>query len=227
MGTYGQFCSVAKALEVVGERWTPLVLRELMCGSSRFNEIQRGIPRISPSLLAKRLKSLEAAGVITRTGETGAYALTQAGRELRPMIEQLGVWGNRWVRGHLGEDDLDPDLLMWDIRRRIALEKLPPDRICLCFEFAGPPGGNRTYWLAGSREGVELCVTDPGIDVALYILTDVRTLTLVWNGDCDLAARIDDGSIELHGPRRYRQAFPGWLRLGMFAKVKPATPGVA
>lgn len=224
MKTYGQFCSISKALEIVGERWTPLILRELFCGSSRFSEIQRGVPRISPSLLTKRLTALERAGVIERANETGGYALTEAGAELRPMLETLGVWGNRWVRGQLTEQDFDPDLLMWDLRRRIHLSKLPKTKTCVCFEFSDVADAKARYWLLGSRDGVELCVTDPGFDVDLYVNTDVRTLTLAWNGDISLAASIEDGRIELHGGNDMRSAFPSWLQLNQFAAVAAAEP---
>ena len=153
--SYGQFCSIAKALEVVGERWTPLVLRELICGSSRYNEIQRGMPRISPALLSKRLNALERAGVIKRDRNTGGYALTEAGWELKPVIEQLGVWGQRWVRGRLADEQFDPDLVMWDMRRRVNLEVFPHTRTCLEFGFIDQPEGKRRYWLVGDRGGLE------------------------------------------------------------------------
>jgi len=223
MKPYGQFCSIAKALEVMGERWSPLILRELICGSSRYSEIHRGMPRISPALLSKRLNDLEHAGVIARNEETGGYALTEAGWELKPVIEQLGVWGQRWVRGHLTEEDFDPDLLMWDMRRRIDLDRFPHAQTCLKFEFEGEPEGKRDYWIVGDHTGLELCITDPGYPVDLYITTDARTMTLVWNGDLSLRAMIDKGSIDLHGPTRLVHAFPDWLQLSLFAGVPAAT----
>lgn len=166
MKTYGQFCSIAKALEIIGERWSPLILRGLICGSSRYSEIQRGIPRISPALLAKRLHDLERAGVIARD-PAGAYTLTPARWELKPVIEQLGVWGQRWVRGQLTEADYDPDPVMWDMRRRIDLGFFPTDRTCLQFSVLDTSGRMRSYWIVGDRGGVELCVTDPGHPIDL------------------------------------------------------------
>lgn len=222
MKPYGQFCSIAKALEVVGERWTPLILRELICGSSRFNEIHRGMPRISPSLLTKRLADLEQAGVVQKAAHTGGYELTQAGWELKPMVEMLGVWGQRWVRGRLSDEDLDPDLLMWDIRRRMCVEAMPEARTCLCFEFTDAPENASLYWLVKSDIGVDLCISDPRFDVDMYVTTDVRTMTEVWNGDTPIAAAIDSGKIDLHGPSSLRKAFPSWLRLSLFAGVEPA-----
>ncbi|MGO4872798.1 MAG: winged helix-turn-helix transcriptional regulator [Roseiarcus sp.] len=225
MKTYGQFCSIAKALEIVGERWTPLIMRELICGSSRFNEIHRGVPRISPSLLSKRLNVLEQAGIVRRAEETGGYQLTPAGWELKPVIEMLGVWGQRWVRGQLSDDDFDPDLLMWDIRRRINLEHFPQHRTCICFEFSDMPREKALYWLVGSADGVELCITEPGYDVDLFVTTDVRTMTRVWNGDLTLTSKIEDGSIDLHGQSKLREEFHSWLRLSLFANVERAAKG--
>lgn len=222
MKPYGQFCSIAKALEVMGERWTPLILRELICGSSRYNEIHRGIPRISPALLSKRLNDLERAGVIKRNPTTGGYALTKAGWELKPVIEQLGVWGQRWVRGQLTEEDCDPDPVMWDMRRRVDLDQLPDNRTCLKFEFKGQPEGKRHYWIVGDRNELELCITDPGYPVDLYVTTDARTMTLVWNGDLPLRRMIQDGRIELLGPTDLCRAFPNWLQLNLFAGVPAA-----
>ncbi len=223
--SYVQFCSIAKALEVMGERWSPLILRELICGSSRFNEIHRAIPRISPALLTKRLVDMERAGVIARNGENGKYALTEAGWELKPVIEQLGIWGNRWVRGQLGDEDYDPDPVMWDMRRRIDLEKLPAAKTCLAFEITEGPEGTRQYWIIGDRSGLELCVSDPGYPVDLYITTDARTLIWVWNGDIALRTAIADGRIELHGTSELVRAFPGWLQLNLFAGVPRAGAG--
>lgn len=222
MKAYGQFCSIAKALEIVGERWTPLIMRELICGSSRFNEIQRGVPRISPSLLSKRLNDLERAGVVRRSEETGGYELTTAGWELKPVIETLGIWGQRWVRGQLRDDDFDPDLLMWDLRRRINLEAFPASRTCIRFEYPEMPRKKSLYWLVGSSQGVELCISDPGFEVDLFVTTDVRTMTLVWTGDLALAQKIEDGSIDLHGSSELRAAFCSWLQLNMFAGVASA-----
>lgn len=222
MKSYGQFCSIAKALEIVGERWTLLILREMICGSARFNEIHRGLPRISPSLLAKRLTDLEKAGVIQKIQTTGGYELAQAGWELKPMVEALGVWGQRWVRGQLSDEDLDPDLLMWDIRRRMNIEAMPKSRICLCFEFTDAPKNAALYWLVKSDEGVELCITDPRYDVDLYITTDVRTMTQVWNGDIRISTAIESGEIDLHGPKSLVRAFPTWLQLNLFAGIEPA-----
>jgi DNA-binding HxlR family transcriptional regulator len=225
MKGYGQFCPVAKAAEIVAERWTPLILRELMCGSSRFNDIQRGVPLMSPSLLSQRLKTLERAGIVVRSRGPGtgfSYRLTAAGRELQPLIEGLGVWGRRWVRSQLHDDDLDPALLMWDIQRRIDLDALPPRRVLVQFEFARATRGRRRWWLLGDRTGIGLCLTDPGHTVDLFVTTDVRTLTQVWLGEVSMAGAVAGGAIDLHGPSELCAAFPSWLRLSTFAGIEAA-----
>ncbi len=225
MKGYGQFCPVAKACEVVGERWTPLILRELLCGSRRFNDIHRGVPLMSPALLSQRLKALERAGVVERrtagAGRGPEYFLTQAGRELQPIIEQLGVWGHRWVQSHIDDGDLDSGLLMWDMRRRIDVERFPTERIVIAFEFTDAPAGRRSYWLVGDRgSGVEICVTDPGFEVDLYVYADVRTMARVWLGDLGLTRAVESGAVELHGPRHLREGLGSWLGLSLFAGVE-------
>ena len=141
MQGYGQFCPVAKTAEIVCERWMPLVLRELMCGSTRFTEIQRGVPLISPSLLSKRLRQLAAVGVVKHTGQgrNSSYALTPAGWELYPLIEAMGVWGQRWARSDYGPDELDPTLLMWDMHRMLAAPGLAAERTVIEFRIRPAP----------------------------------------------------------------------------------------
>jgi DNA-binding HxlR family transcriptional regulator len=220
---YGQFCPVAKAAEILGERWTPLVLRELICGSTRFNELRRGVPLMSPSLLSKRLKTLERAGIIERSPDPRAgsveYRLTEAGVELRPIIEQLGVWGKRWTRSDLERRELDPGLLMWDIHRRLNTEKVPARRTVVGFEFTDVFDSMRRWWLVVDRGSVDLCLKDPGYPVDLQVTTDLHTLTAVWNGDTPLRGAVATQRILLEGPRELRRAFPSWLALSLFASV--------
>lgn len=138
MKGYAQFCPVAKAAEILDRRWTLLILRELHCGSHRFNEIHRGVPRMSRSLLARRMRELEAQGLIKHhqeNGEHAAYRLTSAGEELGPVIMQLGAWGKRWIRSYLSRDDLDAGLLMWDVQRHVSPDSLPEKRIVTNFNF--------------------------------------------------------------------------------------------
>jgi DNA-binding HxlR family transcriptional regulator len=226
MKGYGQFCPLALAAEIVGERWTPLVLRELMVGARRFNDIQRGVPRMSPSLLSRRLKTLERAGIVERrqSGGRTEYVPTDAGQELMPTIESLAHWGKRWLPATLSADNADPDLIMWDMHRRLALDRMPETRTVIRFEFADQPKAKRMRWIVGDVRGVELCITDPGFDIDLFVATDSRTVTSVWYGDIPLKRAISDGSIELHGPRHLCDAFPSWLQLNLLAHVARQRP---
>jgi DNA-binding HxlR family transcriptional regulator len=221
MKGYGQFCPVAKATEILGERWTPLVLRELLCGSQHFNDLRRGVPLMSPSLLSQRLKSLEKAGIVKRDelGGRTSYALTPAGQELRPLIEMLGRWGQRWARAQLEEHDLDAGLLMWDVRRNIDTAQFPERRTTVHFDFADVPGAKGSYWLVGSRHEAELCVKDPGYEVDLYVIADLRTLTEIWMGDRPLGGAIEEGKIELQGDRDLSRSFRRWFTLSPLAGV--------
>jgi DNA-binding HxlR family transcriptional regulator len=222
MKGYGQFCPVAKAAEIVGERWTPLVLRELFCGSRHFNDLRRGLPQMSPSLLSQRLKRLEREGVLARTDAGGrtTYTLTPAGEELRPLVEVLGSWGQRWARAHLEEGDLDAGLLMWDVKRNVETSLFPDRRTVIQFSFKDLPEAQDGYWLVGSRGEVELCIKDPGYEVDLYVLSDLRSLTGVWLGDLGVAEALASGRIELHGDRALRQNFAAWFALSHFAGVE-------
>lgn len=211
MKGYGQFCPLALASEMFAERWTPLVLRELFSGSSRFNQLRRGLPLMSPSLLSRRLKELEHAGVVRRTridARTTEYHLTEAGLELWPVIEQLGIWGKRWARGHIERRNLDAGLLMWDVRRRLLVDRLPPCRTVLKFEFSGTTSGKRLWWLVAEHGGVELCLLDPGFEVDLHVRTHLRTFTEIWLGDrrCEDAVRC--GDVVLQGSPRLVRSFP-------------------
>ena len=227
MKGYGQFCPVAKAAEIVAERWTPLVLRELLCGSRRFADLHRGVPLMSRALLAQRLRQLEDAGIIQSTPKTRGrgreYALTGAGQELRPVIEQLGGWGQRWARSQLGREDLDPGLLMWDIHRRVDVDRLPERRVVVRFDFRGAPRDSRcptTWWLILQRPEIDLCLKDPGFEVDLVVHADVAALTRVWMGDVKLADMMRQGLIRLDGPPIFARAFPTWLTLSAFAGVE-------
>ena len=231
MRGYGQFCPVAKASEVVAERWTPLVLRELLCGSQRFNDLHRGVPLMSRTLLTRRLRELEDAGVIERRATSpGAweYHLTPAGEELRPIIEQLGAWGHRWVRRDVEGHDLDPSLLMWDVRRRIDRSALPDRRVVVRFDLRGVPrahSAQRTWWLVLEPGEVDLCLKDPGFPVDVTVDADLTALTRVWMGRLALAEAGRSGHVRTEGPRALVRACPDWLGLSTFATVPmPSVP---
>lgn len=220
---YGQFCPVAKAAEIITTRWTPLILRELISGSSRFNEIHRGVPLISRALLSKRLKELQAAGVIERfrpeSSQSSEYRLTQAGEEMRPIIVALGVWGQRWVESALESQDWDAGVLMWDMRRRIDTGALPEGRTVLQFEYADAPAELRRWWLVADGGEVDLCQSDPGYEVDLFVTTRVPVMANVWIGRTSLARALDDEEIVLFGDERLRKTISRWL---MLAKVVQA-----
>ena len=219
---YGQFCPVALAAEVLAERWTPLVVRELLCGSVRFNDLQRGVPRMSSALLARRLKELQFAGIVERRRRDGGafeYHLTAAGKELFPVVEKMGLWAQRWLRHDLVDTaNLDSDLLMWDIRRNV-LAKSPPrkDRYVVEFRLSGVPISRRRYWLVFERGTIDLCYRNPGFDVELFVEASLRVLTQIWLGHVQIDQAIGDARLRLDGSRDDIRAFRSWFVLNMFA----------
>jgi DNA-binding HxlR family transcriptional regulator len=222
--SYHQFCPVAKAMELLDERWTLLVVRELVAGSRHFNELRRGLPRMSPTLLSKRLQQLVAAGVVERRpgGREVQYVLTPAGAELAPIVQALGAWGVRWV-GRLGDADLDPKLLLWDLHRHVDQDAVPPGRTVVEFRFPGVEAGKRTWWLVIAPPDVDVCDVDPGHDVAVRVTADLRRMVLVWRGDVSWAEAVRAGDLVLDGPSAVRRAVPSWFRPTMFASVpRPA-----
>lgn len=219
---YGQFCPVAKAAEIVTERWTPLVIRELLSGSDRFNALRRGVPLMSPSLLSNRLKRLEDEGLVRRLTDEGGtrYRLTRAGEELATVIEALGSWGKRWIRRRADASDLDAGLLMWDIHRRLRIDRFPARRTVLQFDLTDAPPKARTYWLVIDRGRVDICLKDPGFSIDLYVSVDLETMTAVWLGDMPLAQAIRRNDLILDGPKELRQQFRNWLQLSPFADIE-------
>lgn len=225
MSSYGQFCPVALASDLLTRRWTPLVIRELLSGSTRFNEVRRGVPKMSPSLLSRRLDELVDAGVIERIrkGDHDEYRLTRAGRELMPIIEAMGVWGKRWISGDLAGQGLDSDLLMWDVRRRIDTAAAPQGRTIVRFTFEDRPPKHRDYWIViHSDRDVDLCWKDPGYPVDLAVDTDLRTMTDVWMGLIPFAEALRRREVSLKGPPALRRSFPKWLGFSLFANVSSA-----
>jgi DNA-binding HxlR family transcriptional regulator len=233
MKGYGQFCPVAVASEIFAERWTPLILRELFAGSHRFGEIRSGMPLISRTLLAQRLRELEDAGVVQTTplpaGRGHEYRLTKAGEEFREIVERLGAWGQRHVGHQFAPNNLDPSLLMWAMHRHVDVTHLPKPRVVVRFEFRGVPPRCmqvRTAWLVLEKSGNDVCMRDPGFDVDLVVHADVGTLARVYTGHETFAAGVRAGGIKVDGPRALVQAFPGWLQPSPFAAaLKPAQAG--
>jgi DNA-binding HxlR family transcriptional regulator len=207
-------------MELLDERWTLLVVRELISGSERFNELRRGVPRMSPTLLSKRLAQLVRAGVVERHG-SGAdvrYVLTEAGRELRPVVEAVGVWGTRWI-GELGDADLDPKLLLWDMHRNINLDAVPRLRTVVAFHFTDVPAKVRDWWLLITPDETDVCDQDPGHPVAVSLTTSLRDMTRVWRGDLSWPEALRSQRLTLTGPATLRRAVPTWFRLSEFATV--------
>lgn len=225
-GGYNQFCPVAMAAEILGSRWTLVLLRELVVGSTRFNELRRGVPRMSPALLSKRLKDLETAGIVTRSEVTGEpdlfeYRLTDAGRDLKPVIEAVGTWGQRWIETEASLENLDPNLLMWDMRRNIDPSPMPARRNVIQVIFSGLQEAERNWWLiVQPGQEVDLCSVDPGFDVDLYLSTDVRTMTEIWMGYTAIARAKEQGRLIITGDRQLEAEVGSWLRLSPFAKVE-------
>jgi len=221
---YGQFCPVAMASEIVCSRWTPLIVRELLSGSVRFNDLRRGVPRMSPTLLSKRLKELEQAGVVeTRpTAQPGIveYHLTQAGQELRPIVMSLGIWGQRWVETQLSLKNLDPSLLMWDMRRSLDFAPMPLRRSTVQFHYPELPVARQRYWLVIEDRRADLCQVDPGYEVDLFVECSLRTMTAIWMGLTNVQAELDAGRLELCGDKMLARSMQQWLGLSPFAKEK-------
>jgi DNA-binding HxlR family transcriptional regulator len=214
---YGQFCTVARGAEVLCERWTPLVVRELMCGSRRFNDLHRGVPRMSTSLLARRLQTLEAAGVIRRTavGKVWEYSLTEAGEELRPIVTALGHWGARWIGSRLRDDELDAGLLMWDIRRSVHVDECPPRPVVVHFRLPDAREGERDWWLVVEDGAADLCRDDPGRELTLVVVASLRALTAVWSGDLTPEEALASRDVRIEGDRAAAQRL--WRMLGTSA----------
>jgi DNA-binding HxlR family transcriptional regulator len=209
--SYGSFCPVAQGSEVVAQRWVPLILREIMVGHHHFNQIRHALPLISPSMLSRRLKSLEDDGVIRRSRDGGGvgYRLTAAGEELRPIVEALGQWARKWVTRDYQPHELDPAVLMWSLRRHVLPEHFPPGRTVLQFQLTGAPRHRRYWWIVVEREeeDVDVCLNDPGHPVALTVTAELRTLVGVLMGDVKLTAVLQQGLLTLEGDRDLARRF--------------------
>lgn len=220
--SYSQFCTVARGAEALCERWTPLVVRELLCGSRRFNDLHRGVPRMSTSLLAQRLRHLEEIGVVRRSavGKVWEYALTDAGEELRPIILALGHWGARWIGSRLRDDELDAGLLMWDIRRFVRLDECPPHAVVVQFRFRDARSGEKTWWLVIESGVADLCRDDPGRELTLVVDSTVRALTEVWAGDRSPQEVLSSRDLRMEGAHHEAQNLWRWLGTSAFADTR-------
>jgi DNA-binding HxlR family transcriptional regulator len=222
-GSYGQFCPVAMAAEIFCSRWTALILREMICGSRRFNDLRRGVPRMSPTLLSKRLVEMREAGIIEEVAGKGGkeYQLTAAGEDLKPIVMALGFWGQRWVESKLSLKNLDPSLLMWDMRRWLDPKPLPKKRCTIAFHFPDVEKTQQKFWLVVEPEGnVDLCSSDPGFEVDLFITGSLRAMTAVWMGVTTVKKEVEAGELDIQGDKAIAGTMQAWLGLSPFAKEK-------
>jgi len=219
---YGQFCTVARATQALCERWTPLVIRELLVGSKRFNDLHRGVPRMSTSLLVQRLRHLVDIGVVRRTavGRMSEYSLTKAGEELRPIIMALGHWGASWIGSALRENELDAGLLMWDIRRFARIEEFPPTPVVVHFKFRDARRGEGAWWLVVEDGAADLCRDEPGRDLTLVVDTTVRALTEVWAGDRTPHEGLRSRELRVEGSEHDAKSLWRWLGTSAFASTR-------
>lgn len=224
MKTYGQFCPVAKAAELFCERWTALILRDLGLGVSRFAKLQRGVPQASPALLTRRLKQLEAEGIVQRRrsdgGRSWTYHLTPAGKDFIPIVAALGEWGQRWSRRELADHELNSGLLLWAMERAARPDAFGERRCVIKIIFTDRPAKKQQYWFVNETSRAELCIDDPALPVDLYVTTTLRDLIYVWRGDVPLARALNQGRLELLGEPWAVRAFPCWLARSKYAGVK-------
>lgn len=223
---YGQFCPIAKATEIIGEKWTILIIRELLMGGSRFNELQRGLSLMSPTILSRRLESLSQHGLVVKkkiSGQKGyEYFPTESCKELLPVIRSLGEWGMRWARANLSEKDYDVELLMLYIKRSIVTDKLIGNETVIRFHFTDI-NVYPDWWLVVKGEELDLCVNDPGRDVDVYFTTSVKSLADIWMGDSTYKKAIKDGSLKVIGNKTLTRNITAWMSNSLFADLPSAS----
>lgn len=223
MKGYGQFCPIAKASEVFCQRWTTLILRDLAGGATRFSQIQRGVPLASPTLLSRRLKELEAEGIVERRQSAArrgwTYHLTDAGEEFVPIVMALGTWGQRWSRRDLAEDEIDLDLFLWATENTVDASAFGKRRTVVQITFDDQPAHKSCWWFINENDACELCLKQPGFEVDLYVSGNLPDLIGIWRGDASLQSVADAGRLEVHGNNRLVKAFPRWLSASSLAHV--------
>ena len=226
--SYGQYCPLALATELLCRRWTILIISRLVDGCRTFNEIHQGIPKISPSLLSTRLSELQHAGIVERRKTNGdnryRYEPTEAALDLAGLIDDMAVWGQRWARD-MNMDDLDPAFLAWSMSLRMNVKAMPPGRTVIEFEFTGTPTDFRRFWLVNNDGKVDMCLKDPGYETDLHVKADIRVFVEAWRGFRDMRSAIRSGKIRLSGPERLCSSFPEWLLLSALAPHRRRTGG--
>jgi DNA-binding HxlR family transcriptional regulator len=226
MKSYGQFCPVAKAAEVFCERWTPLILRDLAFGATRFAELQRGVPLASPTLLSHRLKQLEKEGIVERrksaSGRSWTYHLTPAGEDLTPLVLALGEWGQKWSRRELARHEIDLGLLLWALERGARPEAFERGRTVVQLTFTDQIEKKRHWWFLNEAGRCELCLKPPAQDVDLFLEATLPDMIYLWRGDLSLARALDSGRLRVHGTRAAQRALGRWLGIARLAHVPSA-----
>ena len=224
MKTYDQFCPIAKAAEIFCERWNALILRDLWKGSSRFSELHRGVPLMSPSMLSKRLAQLEKEGIITRKkckdSKYCTYHLTPAGQEMTSIVKALGIWGQHWGRRELADNEINLGLMIWEMERGVRPAVFGSGRTVVQLDLTDQPRGKSTWWFVNENGALDLCLNDPGYEVDLYLVTTLPDMIHVWRGDLPFSEATDSGRLEVHGPLRLRRVLRTWLKLSPFSVYK-------
>jgi DNA-binding HxlR family transcriptional regulator len=225
MRSYAQYCPIAKASEILGDRWTLLIVREMLGGANGFNELQRGLPGISRSVLTSRLRSLERAEIVARRtgpkGRTLEYRLTLAGRDLEPVVQAIGEWGVTWSFTDPRPEELDPDLLIVWMARHVDHGELPEDRTVVQFNFRNP---GKRYWMVLEPAEVSVCLQHPGFDVDLEVTVDTATLYRVYLGRAELGSALHAGKLTMNGPRALQRGFARWFAWSAFAPASRSAP---
>lgn len=220
----GSLCPAAKAADMIGDRWTLLLMRELFMGANRYNQFQRALPRISPTVLSKRLKQMEEDGLIIKKSIVGEkatdYRLTKCGRELAPLVNYMSKWGLRWARRRMNQEDLDVGTFMWDFHRSLNTSELPDGETVFSVSFSGLDAHNK-WWLVANGNVVDLCTDDPGKDIDLYISTTLPALAEIWMGDTDVRSAIKSDDIMLTGETYLVKSAADWFPKSRYADVRP------
>ena len=216
------------AAEIIGTRWTLLILRELLEGAVSFNDIGRGVPLMSRSLLSQRLKEIEEAGLLTRcklsNGRSSPYELTEAGRALGPLVRGIAEWGQEWIDTEPSLEDVDTDFLMWDMRRNVRWQTDFPDRFVVHFHFPDAPEKKTDHWLVIARDEVDLCYINPGYDIDVTIEAPIKDMARVWMGWHSLEEAVSSGLIQVDGPPRFTRSLRSWLGLSSVSGVRKRAP---
>lgn|SRR5690606_17615889 len=230
MRPYGQYCPMAHALDVIGDRWTLLIIRDLMTGTKHFNDLERGLPGISRALLSRRLRQLQQAGLVEKySGSTTTeYHLTQAGKDLKKVITALIEWGAMWSFDEPRPDELNPTLLLWWMHNRINVDKLPQNRVTIEFNFYGAVGG--VYWLVLTRKGASVCLKPPGFEIDVIVQADIAAFYQLWLGRISYTEALNEFGIRVDGLPKLVRTFPDWFAWSVTApavqaaRSKPTTP---